>query len=160
MKAVYLHGLETKGKGQKNEYLETIFPDLYDPQINYRELGIFEKILQEISDFKPDLIIGSSMGGRFGYHIGNLLKVNTVLFNPALAWTSLLDIVIQHTIFNESIGVKHQVILGKNDKVIIPEKTELFLNKNTSQFEMIWGNHEHRTPFDIFTQVIGSYQDS
>jgi predicted esterase YcpF (UPF0227 family) len=65
-KIAYLHGLESNNIGIKNDWLRTI-SDVYDPLIDYRQPNIYQKIKNDLINFKPDLIIGSSMGGFFSY---------------------------------------------------------------------------------------------
>ena len=58
-KIVYLHGLESKAGGPKVNFLATKGM-VYAPKLNFNTLDI-EKLMGKIG--KPDLIIGSSMGG-------------------------------------------------------------------------------------------------
>jgi uncharacterized protein len=86
MKVAYLHGLEAtiSESNPKIILMKNEFNEVYTPQINYMEDGIFDKLLNNIREFKCDLIIGSSMGGYFAYNIGSILKIPTLLFNPAV----------------------------------------------------------------------------
>ena len=61
---VYLHGLESTQGGVKVSFLaEENF--VYAPKMDYKDPTIFKKVLDKITKFKPNLIIGSSMGGYF-----------------------------------------------------------------------------------------------
>lgn len=62
MKFAYLHGLDANNLEPKNIWLKTIC-ELYDPQIDYRKKNIYFEIKNEIHNFNPEIIIGSSMGG-------------------------------------------------------------------------------------------------
>lgn len=153
MRIAYLHGLESKGFGKKNEWLRSNFNSVYDPVIDYTTSGVFSKLYKEVKDFKPTLIVGSSIGGRFAYHIGNLLSIDTILFNPALVSDN--PKVTKIGIVNSVSGNNtHNVILGKNDKIVIPTDTIKFLKKNTKNYKIRVLGHEHRTPYSLFTNVI------
>jgi len=61
---VYLHGLESTQGGVKVSFLaEENF--VYAPKMDYKDPTTFKKVLDKITKFKPNLIIGSSMGGYF-----------------------------------------------------------------------------------------------
>lgn len=65
MKIAYLHGLEStvEVNSPKIIFLKSISSSLYAPQINYRDPEQFNRIYQELQVLRPDVIIGSSMGG-------------------------------------------------------------------------------------------------
>ena len=154
MKVAYLHGLESKGYGKKNDFLREVFDDVFDPRIAYTKTkGIFSKLAVEIGTFSPDVIIGSSMGGRFAYHIGNILKIDTILLNPAIGMCNV-PIPIVDTEKEDTYGVHHHVLLGKNDTIILPHTTEQYLEENCYSFTIDYHNGGHRTPYELFVEQV------
>ena len=146
IKIAYLHGLESNNKGKKNDWLRTV-ASVYDPLIDYKEENIYTKLKTEIEEFQPELIIGSSMGGYFAYHIAKELNIPALLFNPALH---------SRTFEPDMAGLIHsendpsiQIIVGENDSVIEPRKT-IEIIENKPNIKLTTYGHEHRTPYDVF----------
>ena len=82
-KIVYLHGLKSAQGGEKVSFLtEENF--VYAPKMNYKDPTTFKNVLDKITKFKSDLIIGSRMGGYFAYMFSSYLEIPVLLFNPAL----------------------------------------------------------------------------
>ncbi len=155
MKIAYLHGLESNNINPKNDWLRTI-SDVYDPLIDYRQPLIYQKIKNDIIDFKPDLIIGSSMGGFFTYNLSRELNIKSVLFNPALHSRSFTP---DMTGFSGSLLFKPKTkfVLGKNDDVIEPNTTiKIAENEGYSNFIIL--GHGHRTPYDVFKNEILNFE--
>ena len=61
-KVLYLHGLESKQGGPKVDFLANEFI-VHAPKMDYTDPELNIKMFFIMHDFKPDLIIGSSMGG-------------------------------------------------------------------------------------------------
>jgi esterase/lipase len=157
MKIAYLHGLESNNIHPKNDWLRTI-ADVYDPLIDYRQPLIYQKIKMYIIDFKPDLIIGSSMGGFFAYNLSRELNIKSVLFNPALHSRSFTP---DMTGFSGSLLFKPKTkfVLGKNDDVIEPNTTiKMMESEGYSDFIIL--GHGHRTPLLVFKNEILNFETS
>ena len=59
--------------------------DVVAPEMDYKtNPDLFQTTLSLINDFQPELIVGSSMGGYFAYHLGTHFNANLLLLNPAL----------------------------------------------------------------------------
>lgn len=128
MKAVFLHGLESliKETSPKMILLRKEFSEVYAPQINYRDDNILSKLLNEISVIKPDLIIGSSIGGYAAYLIGSALKIPTLLFNPAVIDRSFEPSGFVHS---KITGTNNTVYLGDNDMIINGNKVRNYFSQ-------------------------------
>ena len=111
MKIVYLHGLESSSRpsNPKIKWLKENFTQVYAPSMDYRNTQTFSKVLAEIKSINPDLIVGSSMGGYFGYLIGSTLNIPTCLFNPAVHSRSI-EPVVDNTKLK---GNTNNIFLGK-----------------------------------------------
>ena len=83
MRVAFFHGLESPAISDKTVALEKLFDYVYDPAMDYKDSGLFNKVLAEVKKQKIDLLIGSSMGGWFAYCISTLTGIPTLLFNPA-----------------------------------------------------------------------------
>lgn len=154
MKIAFLHGLESKGKGFKNEYLDLIADSVWGPKIDYREPRIYKKILSSIKEFKPDLVVGSSMGGFFAMLIGGELGVPVLAFNPAIHNRS---IEVETPSIDRGSPVtrnKNLLVLGKADKVIDPYKTLSIMNKTGSRYKHLFYKDGHRVPDKIFKEGV------
>lgn len=150
MKIAYLHGLDSNNVGPKNKWLKSIFTT-FDPFIDYREKNIYQSIKTQVSDFNPDIIVGSSMGGYFAYLISKELNIKTLLFNPALHSRSY-----QPDMNGLEIGKFNPemfFIFGKNDAIINPLKTvEIMKNEGKENFKIL--NYGHNTPIEDFINEI------
>lgn len=148
MKVLFLHGLESNHKSEKVHYLKSLNIEVLAPEMLYREdPHLFTKILNLVHFEKPDLIIGSSMGGFFGYHIGMHYKTNLLLLNPALARNSL-------GLTLPDLGEQKSVVwalLGELDELVNPFESEKILN--TCNAKITWGAHGHRTPIEPFKNI-------
>jgi len=156
MKIAYLHGLESDNTGPKNDWLRTIASDVYDPLINYKEKGIYKRILDEIREFGPDLILGSSMGGYFASRISKALAIPAVLFNPALHSRSFEPDTKGSG--GEWHNPKTLVVFGSKDDLISPEKTLELLD--TSKVKTEFYDHGHRTPTKVFKDSVRKFAKS
>jgi uncharacterized protein len=155
MKIAYIHGLESTitPDHPKIIWLNDNASETYTPQINYRNPNAFDKIFNYIKKMKPDIIVGSSMGGYFSYIIGGILGIDTVLFNPAMVGRSF-DPLVPDTKY-EFRDTNHSVYFGKKDRVIDGAKVrEFFSFEGFGTFDFNYYNGGHRVPFDIFTTAI------
>src|SRR5210317_110736 len=85
MKIFFLHGLESNHKSSKVDLIRASGHNVHAEYMDYKNvLDLYAKTLDSIIDFNPDLIVGSSMGGYFAYHLGTHYKTNLLLLNPAL----------------------------------------------------------------------------
>lgn len=155
MKFAYLHGLDANNLGPKNIWLKTIC-ELYDPQIDYRKKNIYFEIKNEIHNFNPEIIIGSSMGGFFAYELAKEMNIKALLFNPALHSRSYEPDMngLKTTKTKPNIFC----VFGKNDTIINPEKTITFLKNEgygNENFKML--THAHDTPFEVFKNEVSLF---
>lgn len=153
---VYFHGLESDAGGPKVKYLQDRYGEVYAPKMDYKKnQNLFNDTYEQLKNQKIKLITGSSMGGYFAYYMGKKLGVDTILFNPALPYRSISSNV-------DTSGSKssfHNLILGSEDIVILPEDTIKWLEENSKPryYNIEWGNHSHRTPFNVFTSAFKKY---
>ncbi len=82
MKVAFFHGLESDGPGQKGAYLKTVASTLYAPVVNYYDPADVRRVWNEVLEFGPDVVVGSSMGGWFGLHVCMELNVVGAFVNP------------------------------------------------------------------------------
>lgn len=150
MKIAFFHGLESPPISEKNEVLKKYFKNIYAPHMLYGSSNCFEKTLKEVESQKPDLLIGSSMGGWFAYCISTLTGIPTLLFNPAFH-SRKMDPVIR-------VGRKksiHTVVLGAQDNVISASDTREWIKKEgIGHFSIYNEKMGHRIPIEIFEKWI------
>ena len=82
-RVLYLHGLESSNVCSKVDFLKEV-SDCYAPSINYADPYVEDLLLKMVRAFKPDVIIGSSMGGYAALLLGNYFGISTIAFNPFL----------------------------------------------------------------------------
>ena len=160
MKILYLHGLESKPGGPKVEYLEMLGHEVHNPKINYLDSDQFKILHDEIAIAQFDLIIGSSMGGYFGYELGRHFDIPVLLLNPALHSRSIEPRVEK---LHEDLAADPLVFLGvgANDDVINYEKTLEILDDEARCFfrpNYFKGNHGHQTPLDFFQKIFDAVE--
>lgn len=152
VKIIYLHGLESSQGGKKVDFLAKN-NSVYAPMLDYNNDNEFIRIKNEIEIIKPDIIIGSSMGGYFAYLFGSLFSTSVILFNPAIHSRSTE---INNTIRGK-FPVKGLVILGEHDSIINPNTSIQMLKSQTNlQIKVITGM-KHRTPLEIFKNEVTSF---
>jgi hypothetical protein len=155
MKIAYLHGLDSSidEKDPKIIFLREAFDEVFAPSITYRNKKTFDTLYSSIKQLKPDLIVGSSMGGYIAFLIGSKLGIETVLFNPAV-----VDRSYNPTVDDTKLkGTKHNVYLGKSDTIISGESViKYFKDINLGSFHYIKYNGGHRVPPLTFINAIKS----
>ena len=149
-KVVYLHGLESKQNCLKVHYLRDIGFEVLNPKMDYKDPNCFIDTQYKIQEFKPDLIIGSSMGGYFAWFMGKYFETPVILLNPALHSRSFEPVIDN---WGCELASKVYLITDKDDDVIDPSQTVKWLNENDkwdlNPNNHIVGKHGHRTPVSI-----------
>ena len=152
-KILYLNGFQSKLILPKKEILLE-YGELVAPYINYRkEKDIYLKTEKIIKEEGIDVIVGSSMGGALGFLLSSNYNVPALLFNPAVPY--------YEGIFkpNSQITVYQKVVLGKLDRIIIPQKTIDYLSfyeLKTLSMIMI-SDLEHSIPIDVFREQMALF---
>lgn len=84
---VYLPGFNSGPQSEKSQQLRAAFPtavvasyDTWHPQHGYRQLC---ELIQPLLADKP-LLVGSSLGGFWAYHLAQAWQLNSVLINPCM----------------------------------------------------------------------------
>ena len=156
-KIVYLHGLETPPGGEKVGFLSQQ-GYVYAPAMNYKDKNSILEVVNNIMSFKPDVIVGSSIGGALAYKIAEEMEVKIIVFNPALHSSSIK---LPHIKFHNNYSglVKGLCVLGMKDTVINPNLTLEILKDEQLKFIKL-EEMAHRVPFDIFINIYNKYSDS
>ena len=157
LKIAYLHGLESKQGGPKVEWLKSLGHVVFAPPLRYSEDFMFKNTEFLIEMFEADVIIGSSMGGRYAYYMGKLLNIPVMLLNPALGQDDTLFDAYSEIDKTGDLQSKVYLGVGENDDVISPLKTVDFLLHETDEFDMnhyMKGEHAHRTPVEFFKDFV------
>jgi len=160
LKILYLHGLEGNLSVEKRKVLQQ-FGEVMGGDIDYRKPKIIHELVQHAIDFKPDYIIGSSMGGYVGFLISKILNLPCLLFNPAFPYRTI-EPDISEVEIPASKTAKTTIILGNNDQTIKYSDNLKFIKEslNSENIELIEIEElEHRIPFDVFKKVVNSYFD-
>ncbi len=149
MISLYLHGLNSTNLNDRTKWLEQ-FGRVINPLMSYRNLPADYRVIEKlIKKYRPQVIVGSSMGGYFGFHLGNYFGIPTVLFNPALIMTTIVNPVVKPM----AVAGFHYISLGMQDDIIPPHSTKALLNYWQVPFQIYPINLGHETPFKVFTDV-------
>jgi len=160
MNLLYIHGLDSSPRPDKVAVLEGIANKVWAPQLNYRKNNqVFSELLPEAIRQNIDFIVGSSAGGFMGYWLSKHLNCQALLYNPALAFQSVIQQIIPaeeaHT-YEKTC----QIVLGQKDNVIPPQSTIDYLQKNDQpahyQIEII-EDLGHQIDLDIFKSTCQKY---
>ena len=149
MTSLYLHGLNSTNITRRVEWLQQ-FGKVVNPLLPYQNIPeVYQKIEKLIQKYPPDVIVGSSMGGFLGFHLGNYYRIPTLLLNPAL----LMSVLVRPDNRLLASDTKHTICLGKKDQVIIPEITKQLLIEWRQRYKIFEYDIEHQTPFEVFLDV-------
>ena len=143
----YLHGLESPAGGPKVDFLESIADKVFAPDMNYNHPYMFSSLLKMAKYNKPDLIIGSSMGGYFADALGSHLDIEVLLFNPALHSRSMEP---EGVTYGET-NWKRNFVVGTEDKVVDPKATRVYKDLANSWTEV--EGMGHRTDLNTFKAI-------
>lgn len=153
MKIVYLHGLESQSSPDdpKIQFLNQVATAVWSPQIDYRDPLVMTTLLSGIEAFKPDLIIGSSIGGWAAHLIGNALGTPTLLYNPAVVQRLFTPPIPRS--FNPTRSLAHHtLILGRQDNIIPSRHIIRWFTINCPHWTVHRYPGGHRVPLDVFCQ--------
>ena len=152
-RVLYLHGLESSNVCDKVDFLRERV-DLLAPSIDYRKSNIEAELMYMVESFKPDLIIGSSMGGHCALMLANYYNVECIAFNPAIHSRSIEPKLDRLEAKDPRFSFQPLIVLGMEDDVIDP-------NVSKEIFDGVDFDHEiievegmgHRVPFDVFVNI-------
>lgn len=151
MKILFLHGLQSNNKSSKVSHMNDEDHEVMAPQMNYFDNeNLYQETLEKLLAFEPELIVGSSMGGYFAYHLGTHFKTNLLLLNPALPNRSFDPPILPDGKEKSRIWA----MVGKND-TDVPAKENIEILKRAGAKVQI-GDHEHRTPIEVFKPFFNS----
>ena len=156
-RVLYLHGLESSNTGTKVDFLHEV-ADCYAPEINYEDDDIEKQLIKMVNAFKPDVIIGSSMGGYAAMLLGNRFNIKTIVFNPAIHSRSFDPDFSKLSNDDPAFGFTPVVVLGMEDDVINPLITKDILENSfiECEIEEIEGMG-HRIPFLHFEHIYNKH---
>ena len=147
MKVWYLHGLESDPGGPKVDFLNEVADEVFAPAMDYRNHKAFGELYRKVTkEGKPDLIIGSSMGGYFADAIASHFGIKTILFNPALHSRS-----IERNLPYGNTNYKKTFVVGTEDDVINPKLTKALADLSANWIEI--EGMGHRTTLNVFKDI-------
>tara|TARA_R110000744_G_scaffold345133_1_gene450556 strand:+ start:161 stop:652 length:492 start_codon:yes stop_codon:yes gene_type:complete len=154
-KILYLHGLESGQGGEKVEFLaKKAF--VHAPELDYTRSDIFPFLISTVEEFKPDVIIGSSMGGYSAFVLGALYKIPVVAFNPALH-SRVIEPNFPKFV-KKHIPDDLHIVIGEKDTVINGKRTLEYLKDHVKDNYVKYEIHHvetmgHRVPLDVFSDM-------
>ena len=156
-RVLYLHGLESSNVCSKVDFLKEV-SDCYAPAMNYADSYVEDLLLKMVRAFKPDVIIGSSMGGHAALLLGNYFGISTIAFNPAIHSRSFDPEFNKLSNADPDIYLTPVVVLGMEDDVVNPLITKEILDDAFIEcvVEEIEGMG-HRIPLLQFEHIYNKY---
>ena len=155
-KILYLHGLESSNVGDKVDFLKER-AEVLAPKIDYLDDALEEQLMYMVENFKPDFIIGSSMGGYVGSLLANYYGIQNLLYNPAIHSRSIepkLDKLIAE---QPNYFIDFNIVFGKNDDVIDPEVSKEILFESEAHVNFDEVEMGHRVNYGVFVDMYNKY---
>lgn len=155
MRILYLHGLHSSPHTGKVGELERRGHEVVAPHIKYEEfsatVAIFDWAKELVEREQIEYIVGSSMGGFLGYWLGQAMEVPQLLFNPALAYNSML---FETPPVEVRDGARSWVVLGKRDETIPAQlNIDFFVDKVGARVVVAeWLGH--RIDMETFVEMV------
>jgi len=157
MKTLYIHGLESFPVPEKIEIMQKL--GLEDTALHldyFLKPDSFEILKNEAKKNNVEFIIGSSYGGYLGYWLAEDLGLPCLLFNPAMAYKTELEMNIPE-ILNLKCPERY-VVLGVNDDVVDPLANAKFMKNNDRKniIQKVISCHwlGHQIDFDTFEMMV------
>ncbi len=122
-----MHGLESSNTGSKVDFLHEV-SDCFAPAMDYKDIHVEKHLMKMVQAFKPDVIIGSSMGGHAALLLGNHFNIPVVAFNPAIHHRSFDPNFSKLIVEDPNIGFTPIIVLGMEDDVVNPLITKEILD--------------------------------
>ncbi len=149
MKILYLHGLNSTNLNERTDWLSG-YGKVIHPLMDYSNIPAAYKYAERlVKKYKPDIIVGSSMGGFLAYHLGNYTGTPTVLLNPAL----VMGLIVKPTNKIYPVKNKHYIALGTQDEVIPPFTTKKILKEDNARAFIKEYARGHETPPEDFIDI-------
>ena len=158
-KILFLHGLESSNKGKKVNFLKEQ-AEVLAPKIDYQDEALEEKLMYIVENFRPDFIIGSSMGGYVGMLLANRYGIKNLLYTPAIHSRSIEPKLNRLNIIDPNYFVDFNIVLGNQDNVIDPNVTESMLLDAEVVCEIERVDMGHRIDYDVFVDMYNKYIDN
>lgn len=155
---LYLHGLDSKLSTEKRKILEN-YGYVIAPDLDYfNKNNTIDLLYQEFKNQNIDVIIGSSMGGFIGFYLSKLLNKSCLVFNPALPYRSVEQIV---PLIESDLNNFIQIVIGNKDVIVnSKENINYILNNihsdNNISIQII-NQLEHQILVDIFKNEIDCF---
>ena len=144
----FIHGLESSNKSSKVDLMRSKGFDVLAPSMDYAtNEDLFSQTLEKVLEFQPHLIVGSSMGGYFAFHIGFHYSTTLLLLNPALISRPFQPKILQDGREKSKVWA----LLGEKDDLISPIENFKILQNMGATIRI--GKHGHRTPIEAFSDV-------
>lgn len=110
MKILFIHGLESTLNEPKKSVLEK-YGEVLAPILDYKNNANIYSLLESIiEENEVDVLIGISIGGFMGYYLNKNLNKPALLFNPALPYQSVKQVI---TTKNEVIQKPLKILMKK-----------------------------------------------
>ncbi len=149
MTSLYLHGLNSTHQNDRTEWLSQ-FGKVVNPPMEYRNYPENYQFLEKlVIDHRPDVIVASSLGGYFAFHLGNYYRIPTILLNPAILMTNIIKPDVRQFVTDTF----HTLSIGKNDTIIPPWTTRAVLQQFQSHYQIFEYDMGHETAFEVFVDV-------
>ncbi len=149
MNILYLHGLNGNNISERTEWLSK-YGKLINPKMDYKNYIESFKFLEKlVIKYKIDVVVGSSMGGFLGFHLANYYGLSSILLNPALLITNIVNPNIKQF----AKRTLHYISLGKQDDIIPNFTTKAVLEETGSRAIIKEYNMGHETNFDVFLDI-------
>jgi len=151
MNILYIHGLDSKLNAPKKTILET-YGRVFAPDIDYYGTpNAISSILEQYAKVDINTVIGSSMGGFAGYYIADALNRPALLFNPALKYRPVEQIVPP---IEGHLPSFKQIVIGQRDDIVKPADTLSFLAEDLNRFTdyhiILQHEMQHRVEISCF----------
>ena len=147
-----LHGYESNNTGTKIERLREIY-NVINPKINFTEKNCYRNLVKLAEKYKPNIIVGSSMGGYLGYHLSNETSIPCLLFNPAMIETGSGNVKPTVETTNNNLSRKF-VVTGLHDEVVNPVLLKEWLIRNANNAVILEENMGHRIPESVYFENV------
>ncbi len=128
MKSLYIHGLDSDPNKQKIEIMEQAGLETFALHLDYRlQKNAYQILKSKAIDKNIEFIVGSSLGGYYGFWLAEELGIPCLLLNPAMTIDEKIPFYISN--INERNCQFRYVAIGAKDDIIDPIKNKDFFDK-------------------------------